>query len=90
MFIYIGLGVAAVLGSIMLYLQTQRGKEQGGLKVSLDDIEEEQQEGATNQGKGKKKGKKKKTSSNANMEGPIDKDALFQEIDENGPYQRTI
>ena len=92
MIMYIGLGVAAVGISILVYFQTQGAKESGGQKVSLDDIEEEQGEDAANSGKSKKKkkGKKSAGATGANMDGPIDKDALYQEIDENGPYVRTI
>ena len=85
---YIGLGVAAVGISIVVYFQIQGAKESGGQKVSLDDMDD----GEPTQEKSKKKKKKTKSASsaNSNMEGPIDKDALFKEVDENGPYVRTI
>ena len=40
---YIGLGVAAVILSVLIYFQTQGSKGSGGQKVSLDDMDEPNQ-----------------------------------------------
>ena len=92
MTMFIGLGVGALLVGVVAYMSFGGGSG-SGQKVTLDDVEGPGEPKKSEESSAKKKKKSKKSeaaASSANMEGPIDKDALFQAIDQGGPYNKTI
>ena len=92
MTMFIGLGAGALLVGVVAFMAFG-GSKTSGQKVTLDDVVEPGEPEKSEESSAKKKKKSKKSeaaTSSANMEGPIDKDALFKAIDQGGPYSRTI
>ncbi len=90
--IYAGLGVAlAVIAGIVMMAF---GKSDEGLKVTLDDVETDKKpdkkKASSKKASSKKSSKKAEKEDDWEDEGPIDKDALYKELDQEGPFTASL
>ncbi len=92
--IYAGLGVAlAVIAGIVMMAF---GKSDEGLKVTLDDVATDKKKpdkkkaSSTKKAAAKKSSKKTEQEDDWEDEGPVDKDALYKELDQEGPFTASL
>ena len=89
--IYAGLGLALAVIAGIVYMAL--GKSDEGLKVTLDDVatdEKPKKKGKAKAVKAKKEAPKPKEEEDWEDEEPLDKDALYEELDKAGPFVKTL
>ena len=87
--IYAGLGLALAVIAGIVYMAL--GKSDEGLKVTLDDVASDEKPKKKGKAvKAKKEAAKPKEEEDWEDEEPLDKDALFEELDKAGPFVKTL